>query len=362
MNRTPLFISDDIRHAHTLPAAFYRSEQEFNLSAERIFAASWQWVAEASVADSPLQVWPFTLLPGVLNEPLIFSCDANGHTHCLSNVCTHRGKIIVEKAGKHRLLSCGYHGRCFGLDGKFRSMPEFNETANFPTPADNLTPISFASWLGLLFVSLQPAMPFLSLMAPIEQKIGWLPLETLRYDPTHSKDYEVAAHWALYCDNYLEGFHIPFVHPALNQAIAFDEYTYELFDYGNLQTGIAKTGEPCFQIPEGHPDYGKRIYAYYFWVFPNIMLNFYPWGLSLNVVEPLAFNKTRVRFRTYYFDNADTAERERHSLDTTEMEDEAVVESVQAGIQSRFYQAGRYSPTQEQGVHHFHRLIQQFMG
>jgi len=362
MHRTPLFIADDIRQAHTLPAAFYRSEHDFNLSRERIFASSWQWVAEAAVASSPQQVWPFTLLPEVLNEPLLFTCDAQGHTRCLSNVCTHRGNIIVSNAGEQRLLSCGYHGRCFGLDGQFRSMPEFKETANFPSPADDLSAVPFATWLGLLFVSLQPAIPFTSLIAPVEEKIGWLPLNTLKFDPTQSKDYYVAAHWALYCDNYLEGFHIPFVHPALNQAISFNDYTYELFDYGNLQIGIAKEGEPCFDLPPGHPDYGKRIYAYYCWLFPNIMLNFYPWGLSLNVVEPLAHNKTRVRFRTYYFEGADAAAREGHSLDITEMEDEAVVESVQAGIQSRFYHAGRYSPTQEKGVHHFHRLIQQFMG
>ncbi len=239
-------------------------------------------------------------------------------------------------------------------------MPEFQEVANFPGPADNLCKIPFAEWLGLLFVSLEPRAPFTEFVQPIIDRLSWLPFDTLTLNEADCHDYEVSAHWALYCDNYLEGFHIPFVHPALNQAIEFGQYSYELFPFCNLQVGIAKEGEPCFDIPEGAEDYGKRIYAYYYWVFPNLMFNFYPWGLSLNVVEPLSHQRTRVRFRTYYFAGV-SANRAQNQLDATEMEDEAVVESVQKGIQSRFYHSGRYSPRQEPGVHHFHRLVQGFM-
>ncbi len=355
-----LHIADDIRYAQTLPGTFYRDVQFFEHSKEAIFASTWQWAAESSVIRSPQQVFPFTLLPGVLDEPLLLSRDTGGVAHCLSNVCTHRGKIVVEQPGNARLLSCGYHGRCFHLDGRFRSMPEFDGVEGFPTSADNLTSVSFAEWGGMVFVSLHPAMPFSEWIRPIVERIGWMPLDTLAFYGDHSQDYHVNAHWALYCDNYLEGFHIPFVHPALNKAIEFGQYTYELFPYCNLQLGIAKEGEPCFDIPSGAHDHGRRVYAYYFWVFPNLMFNFYPWGLSLNVVEPLAVNRTRIRFRTYYFEGAG-AERAQNRIDATEMEDEAVVESVQQGIRSRFYHAGRYSPSQERGLHHFHRLVGRFM-
>lgn len=360
MKSSALYIAKDIRQAHTLPASFYRDAHTFDQVKERIFASTWQWVAESGVIAEPQQVWPFTLLPGVLDEPLLLTRDAGGTAHCLSNVCTHRGNIVVEQPGKQRLLSCGYHGRCFRLDGRLRSMPEFEGVKNFPSPADDLTHVPFAQWIGLLFVSLQPAMPFAELLRPMMERIGWMPLDSLRFAPDDSQDYHVEANWALYCDNYLEGFHIPFVHPALNQAIEFGQYEYELFPFCNLQVGIAKEGEPCFDIPPGAPDHGRRIYAYYFWAFPNLMFNFYPWGLSLNVVEPLSHQRTHIRFRTYYFNDA-ASERSLNRIDATEMEDEAVVESVQRGIQSRFYQAGRYSPKQEPAVHHFHRLVQQFM-
>lgn len=351
-----MYIDPDIRLAHTLPASFYRDSQWFERAKAAIWESAWLYACDAADLPEPGFVFPHTLLPGVLDEPLLFSRDAAGKVHSLSNVCTHRGKILVEEPGRRKLLSCGYHGRCFSLDGTFRSMPGFEQTLDFPSPADNLPAVPFAEWLGLLFVSLNPAMPFEELVRPIAERLSWLPLDTLGYSPEGSKDYLVQAHWALYCDNYLEGFHIPFVHPALNQALTLDDYAYELFPWVNLQMGVGKPGEPCFDIPAGAPDHGKNIYAYYFWVFPNLMLNFYPWGLSLNAVLPLSPDRTLVRFRTYRFQGTHM-DRAANRLDQTELEDEAVVESVQKGIQSRLYQRGRYSPAMEQCVHHFHRLL-----
>ena len=132
------------------------------------------------------------------------------------------------------------------------------------------------------------------------ERIAWLPLDEFQHRPDLSRDYHVNANWALYCENYLEGFHIPFVHAGLNAAIDFSDYSTELFyPFSSLQLGVSKTGENCFELPESSVDYGKKIAAYYFWVFPNMMFNFYPWGLSINIVQPQAVNKTKVSFRIY---------------------------------------------------------------
>jgi choline monooxygenase len=167
----------------------------------------------------------------------------------------------------------------------------------------------------------------------------------------------VRANWALYVDNYLEGFHIPFVHASLNEAIDYGEYTTELFEGSSLQLGIAKPGEPAFELPAGSPDAGKRVAAYYWWLFPNTMFNFYPWGLSINVVEPQGHERTRVRFLSYVWDEKKLDQGAGAGLDRVEREDEAVVEAVQAGTRGSLYTRGRYSPTREQGVHHFHRML-----
>ena len=90
------------------------------------------------------------------------------------------------------------------------------------------------------------------------------------------------------------------------------------------------------------------------------MFNFYSWGLSLNSVEPLSYDRTKVFFRSYRIEDQ-SFNNAIHDLDNTEMEDEAVVESVQIGVKSRFYHSGRFSSTMEKNVHHFHKLINDFL-
>ena len=259
------------------------------------------------------------------------------------------------------MLTCGYHGRCFHLDGSFKSMPGFEGVIDFPDKEDDLPSIPVQEWLKLLFVSLDPTVEFGEVIRPIKERVAWMPMDSLEYKPDLSQDYRVQANWALYCDNYLEGFHVPFVHPGLNAALDFKNYDYELFPYCNLQIGVSKEGEPCFDLPKSSPDYGRFIYAYYFWVFPNLMLNFYPWGLSMNVVIPLNYQETLIRFRTYQFQGTEF-DWTLNQIHQTEMEDEEVVESVQKGVQSRLYKRGRFSASMEKCVHHFHRLVAEAMG
>jgi len=153
-----------------------------------------------------------------------------------------------------------------------------------------------------------------------------------------------------------------FVHAALAQAVDYATYATELFRYSNLQRALARPGQTAFAPPAGSPDHGASVAAYYWWVFPNLMLNFYPWGLSLNVVEPLGLGRTRVRFRGYVHDASLQERGAGGGLDRVEAEDEAIVRNVARGVRSRFYRGGRYSPARERGVHHFHRLLAEFAG
>ncbi|MFN9194319.1 MAG: SRPBCC family protein, partial [Pseudomonadota bacterium] len=137
---------------------------------------------------------------------------------------------------------------------------------------------------------------------------------------------------------------------------------YELFEGGNLQVALARPGDPAFEPGPGAVDHGQRIAACYFWLFPNLMLNFYPWGLSLNLVLPLAPARTRVIFRSYVADASKLATGAGAALDPVELEDEAAVVQVQRGIRSRLYRGGRYSPQHERGVHQFHRLLAAALG
>jgi len=192
-------------------------------------------------------------------------------------------------------------------------------------------------------------------------RLAWLPMQEFVYRPDLSKLFEVNANWALYCENYLEGFHIPFIHAALNASLNFGDYTTELYPKSCLQLGIGKESENCFDLPPDSVDYGTNVAAYYFWVYPNMMFNFYPWGLSVNIVEPISVGECRVRFLSYVWNESKLDKGAGSGLDKVEQEDEEIVENVQRGVRSRFYKHGRYSVTREQGTHHFHRILTEFI-
>ena len=361
MSGRPFVIDPDIRVAGTLPGRVYADPEIFRLQRDRIFARTWQYAGHDELVGVAGQVFPFTLLPGALDEPLVLTRDADDAVHCVSNVCTHRGTLVVEGAGHLQQLRCRYHGRRFALDGRFHSMPEFEGTANFPSKADDLPAVSIARLERFLMVALAPAMPFDDVAAPLRARLAGLPFAELVYDAVAARDYLVEANWALYVDNYLEGFHIPYVHSSLASTLDYGGYAVELERYAVLQLGIAKPGERAFSLPADHRDAGQAVAAYYFWLFPTTMFNVYPWGISVNVVTPLAVDRTRVSFLAFVWDQNVRGEGAGSGLDRVEREDEAIVEEVQRGVRSRLYDRGRYSPTREAGVHHFHRLLAEFL-
>jgi phenylpropionate dioxygenase-like ring-hydroxylating dioxygenase large terminal subunit len=355
-------VDPDITVASTLDAAFYRDEAAFALARERVFGRSWQWIGDLTDVAQARSLAPRALLHGILDEPLLLVRDAAGALRCLSNVCTHRGNILVGEARTEATdIRCGYHSRRFDLSGRMTFMPEFGLAKNFPSPADDLAAVPFASWANQGFAAIDPAAPLDAFVGDMAAQVASLPVDRFRADPDSNRDYVIHAHWALYVENYLEGFHIPFVHPALNRTVDYASYADRLFRYSSLQLAQARDREAAFDVGTIASDGRDPIAACYWWIFPNLMLNFYPWGMSLNRVVPEAIDRTRVEFRTYVGDEAKRGRGAGGALQEVEMEDEAVVEAVQRGVRSRFYRGGRYSPSRERGTHHFHRLLCEFM-
>jgi len=357
MSAREFTIDDEIRRAQTLPGPVYHDPAYWQAQRERVFARSWQMIPGAERVRAPGHLLPFTLLEGCLDEPLVLACGDDAEVRCLSNVCTHRGALVCEGETHQRSLRCRYHGRRFGLDGSLLSMPEFEGVEGFPSPADSLPRVRLERWGPLAFCALDPAFSFREWMGPVMERVGFLPLEEFTFDPGTSRDYLIRANWALYVDNFLEEFHIPYVHAGLAEKLDYGAYRTELFPWCNLQLGVGKGADPVFELPAGHPDRGTPVAAWYWWLFPNLMLNFYPWGLSVNVVSPLGPERTRVSFLSYVWKPEERGAGAGADLHRVEMEDEEVVESVQRGVKSRLYHRGRYSPRREVGTHHFHGLL-----
>jgi choline monooxygenase len=338
-------IDPDIRRARTPPAALYLDSQMFAHQIERVLRPGWHLAPGSKGTNLAGRVTPFVLLPGVVDAPLVLTCAEDRKLRCLSNVCTHRANLVVEEAGAREGLRCRYHGRRFSLTGRFQSMPEFEGLEGFPSVEDDLPELELGQLGALTFVSLAPHVGFETWTQGVRDRTPEGSLSSLQF--VSSRDYEVNAHWALYVENFLEGFHIPFVHADLNRAVDYDAYRTDLFSWGSVQIALSPEGEPA---------------ASYFWLFPSTMLNVYPWGVSVNAVVPLGIDRTRIHFETWSHDGAVTTSAASSDLDKVELEDEAIVENVQRGVRSPLYRRGRYSPKRETGVHHFHRLLAGALG
>lgn len=358
LSNDAFIVNPNISQAKTISTEIYTSQVQHEKMRDRIFLPSWQFIGSTELVKFPGDVQPFILLDGMLNEPLMLTHDKEHQIHCLSNVCTHRGNLVAYHAcSRAHHLRCKYHGRLFDLAGRFQSMPEFEEVENFPTPEDHLPQLPLFQWGNLLFTRITGHEPAGHYFREMMNRLHWLPIHEFVFRPDLGKTFEVNANWALYCENYLEGFHIPFVHAGLNAALDFGEYTTELYEHAILQIGVGKDADDCFDLPQDSIDYGQKIAAYYYWIYPNMMFNFYPWGLSVNIVRPISVDKTIVEFIVYVWKEELYDKGAGSDLDKVELEDEEIVENVQKGIRSSLYRHGRYSVSRETGTHHFHRML-----
>ncbi|HMP31731.1 MAG TPA: aromatic ring-hydroxylating dioxygenase subunit alpha, partial [Saprospiraceae bacterium] len=233
--------SNLIGQSETLEKRFYFDDDLWQKSIEKVFVPTWHFIGHLpNIFDSSNNVYPFVLYDRYLNENLLLIKDNEDQIKCFSNVCTHRGFILCHHPGQERNLTCAYHGRRFDLDGKMVHMPEFSKTENFPRQCDHLASLKLENWNGFMFTSINPSFDFEIISKRLDERLYFLDFSKLRHNDQYDKIYNVNAHWALYCDNYLEGFHIPFVHNKLGSMIDYGQYTTEIYEYVNLQIGYTK--------------------------------------------------------------------------------------------------------------------------
>ena len=349
-------ISDQISKSYNLNSEFYLNPEYFVLCKEKIFAKSWQFIGDQNIFKKN-NIYPFLLLEKFINEPLV-CINRNNTVQCYSNVCTHRAHIVAQNICNNTMLRCRYHGRKYQLDGTFHSMPGFDGIENFPTKQDNLTIIPTKVWKNFIFVSLDNKFNIDSILGDIETRIPNFPFNHLKYDHSNSQEWIINAHWALYCENYLEGFHVPYIHEGLSKEIDFNKYETILLEGGVLQIAYGKNNTSILNQSDSKQN---NIYGLYYWIFPNIMFNFYAWGLSINIIEPISNQRSKIRFLSYSFESTKQPQSGDDNLNKIELEDQSVILNVQKGIQSRFYKAGRYSPEHEKGVYHFHKILSEHL-
>jgi choline monooxygenase len=345
-----------LAEASTIPSAWYVDPRIMDLERRTVFARAWQLAGRVDQVGDPGQYVSCELPAG---EPVIV---VRGQDHVLRgffNVCRHHAAAVVtELEGATASLRCPYHGWTYSLDGQLKGTPDFAGVCDFDRAANGLVPLETAVWKKWVFVRLEPGGPSLEQLLAGDplSRIEAVGLDTLYW--MERRVYTVDCNWKVFVDNYLDGgYHVPQVHKGLGSVLDYSRYTIENGERACLQSSpIVRDGaEP----QTGAVRTGDR--AFYFWIYPNLMVNAYAGAMDTNLVIPRAIDRTDVIF-DYYFSDVSEHARARNlaSIAVSEQiqeEDVAICASVQRGLRSRAYTAGRLSARREAGEHLFHRLL-----
>jgi choline monooxygenase len=341
--------------AHTIPASWYTDPRIAQLELQNVFSRAWQAVGRTEQVEKPGQY----VTASVAGEPVVAVRGSDGKLRAFYNVCRHHAMTVMnEPCGHAQHMRCPYHGWTYNLEGELRGMTEFEGVCNFDRAQNGLVPIRVETWENFVFVNLDPhaaSLPeFLGALVDLAKPLGFGGLQFVE-----RRSYTLNCNWKVYVDNFLDGgYHVPHMHKGLNSVLDYTNYTIENVDRCCVQSSpvaVDKSSEASAAATRK----GDR--AYYFWQYPNFMLNWYQGYLDTNLVLPLGVDRCEVIFDFYF---GDTRESQmpyiRESMGVSErvqQEDIIICAGVQRGLSSRAYQSGRLSVRREAGEHLFHRLL-----
>jgi len=343
-----------LENASTIPSAWYLDERIAQLEREQVFGGNWIAVGRTDQVSAPGQFFTVELAA----EPLVIVRGSDGQLRAFFNVCRHHAAAVAAvPCGTVPHLRCPYHGWTYGLDGSLKGAPEFAGVCNFDRAANGLVPVRVAIWEQFVFVTLNEKAPALeNFLGDLPDRITPLGLGNIHF--FERKSYTLRCNWKVYVDNYLDGgYHVPHLHKGLNSVLDYKEYTIENGRHYCLQSSpmVSNDEHAAFAATRT----GDR--AYYYWIYPNFMINIYQGVMDTNLVLPIAPDACLVQFDFFF---ADVSESRRayntESIavsDRVQDEDVDICESVQRGLRSRAYGAGRLSVRREAGEHLFHRLL-----
>ena len=347
--------SAPLPEAYTIPAPWYTDARIAELELRNVFSRTWQTVGRTEQVEKTGQY----LTASVAGEPVVVVRGSDDELRAFFNVCRHHAMTVMnEPCGQTPHLRCPYHGWTYNLEGELRGMTEFDGVCNFDRGQNGLVPVRVETWEKFVFVNLDAKagslVDFLGALVELARPLGFGELKFVE-----RRSYTLDCNWKVYVDNFLDGgYHVPHMHKGLNSVLDYTNYTIENVDRCCVQSSPV-TVDSTSEASAANTRKGNR--AYYFWQYPNFMLNWYEGYLDTNLVLPLGANRCEVIFDFYFGDTSESnMAYVRESMGVSEVvqqEDIVICAGVQRGLSSRAYQAGRLSVRREAGEHLFHRLL-----
>jgi len=368
-----------VDRAETLPARLYCAREYYELEMEYIFRRTWQRAGRVEQLARPGDY----LVTAIAGEEVLVVRGTDGVLRAFSNICRHRAGPVAVGCGNRRALQCAYHGWTYELDGRLRKAPGTEQNEAFDPSSIRLPEFAVDTWGPLVYVSLEPGLPPLAeWMSGLVARATNYRVDELEY--VGERSWVIPCNWKTYVDNGLEGYHLPYVHPSYHKVVRLDSsYEYSTGDFWNAMYGrepnprgpasraagliAAAAVNPVRKFRELAPPMAslegpERDGYYYFWFFPNTLVDFMPDGIKVNTVTPLDVGHTLSTMEWWF---PPTEELDRKVLQaaivafghTINDEDAWISTEVQKGLVSRLYDRGRYVAGEEMIVYHFHEVL-----
>ena len=323
-----------------LPIDRYIGEDALRADRLGILRRTWQFIGDAASLAQPGDY----LADVIGGAPVVVVRNSEGELAAFHNVCRHRaGALVPDGAGNcGEAFTCRYHGWRYALDGRLRSATDFGAAADFDPRQYGLYPVRLETWRGLIFVNLDPdAAPLRELTAPVDA--AWGP-QLPTYPLTERRVHRIGCNWKTYVENYLEGYHLPMVHPEFDEDIVVADYRVE------IEGSVVFHSAPARDL-----SINAGLWA---WLWPNLAINTYRHGFMVERMTPIGAEETQLDY-FYFFDPARTAELAEMFVvsDRVTAQDKQVCEEVRRNLDAGVYLGGVLSPKHEQAVAWFQGRI-----
>ncbi len=371
-------VGEPIEKAHGLPNECYLKGPYTKIERKKIFENKWVTIGVASSLPKPGDTKPFDLL-GI---PLIIVRDKKQQIRVFHNVCSHRGyKLLNESCSLKNVIRCPYHSWSYDFEGNLVATPHLgginkHDHVNFDKSKSGLKEVRTAVWLDLIMVNIsENELPFEEYIKPLEDRWSSFWTKEDQKMISHAKDYgyfklEAKCNWKFAIENYCESYHLPFVHPGLNEYSKIDDH-YHIQGLPNRFAGQGTlVYDPRFEKNDKFPNFPgwakeKEKYAEYVALFPNVMLGIHKDHYYAYWLEPISHEFTKEHMEIYYVgEEAANGERYKslrkqnfeqwHSIQSEDLD---IIEGMQEGRNSPVYNGGNFSPVLDNPTHHFNKWV-----
>ena len=353
-------LRDALAGGATLPASWYSDAAVLRREQDAIFRRTWQYAGRLDQVAEPGD-W-FTTVAGTI--PVVVTHDRSGTVNAFVNVCRHRGHIVATGAGHRETLQCPYHAWTYGLDGALRTAPRSEREPDFDAEAFSLLPVQVDTWGPLVFVNPDLDAPTLvEALGPLPGHVEAAGVDLSRLRFRERREWEIAADWKVAVENYLECYHCPVAHPGFSKVIDVDPDAYLLSSDGLVASQFG-TPRPAALAGDGKAPYNPRgevAQAQYHLLWPNTTINVEagPGNLSVDSTRPNGPGRSSGA-TDYFFYEEVSDEQSREMMDFANqvgLEDSALVEAVQRGLDTGMVPQGRLLLSSEHLIQHFQRLV-----